>query len=510
VAETRAFEAEVSRLLDLVANSLYSEQEIFLRELIANASDACDRLRYLALTDPAVLGDTPDFRIAVRLEPRRRTLVVADNGIGMSHDELVENLGTIARSGTAAFVERLSGENGTDTSLIGQFGVGFYSAFMVADRVDVVTRRAGESVGWRWSSDGKGEYTIDEADDAPVRGTEVRLHLRADRREYMEADRLRAIVRRYSDHIALPIYLEQSDEEPAHLNQASALWARAPREIDDEQYGEFYRHVSHNFDAPWLTVHFKSEGRTEYTCLVFVPGTRPLDIFHPERKHGVRLYVRRVFITDDYAELVPTYLRFLSGVVDSEDLPLNISRETLQHNPLIRRIRDRLTRQVLRGLKRKAEREPESYADFWSNFGAVLKEGLAVDPDRRDELLELCRFSSSRGEERTSLAEYVERMPEGQDAIYYLSGDQLERLRSSPHLEAFAAKGVEVLLTTDAIDEIWLQGGATFGDGIPFRSVSRGAIDLSAVEGAESTDDADDTDASVPDDDIAALITRLA
>ena len=473
MVETRAFEAEVGRVLDLLAKSLYSDRDIFLRELISNASDACDRLRHQALSDPALLAADPELRITVLLEPRKRTIVVSDSGIGMSGEELVQNLGTIARSGTAAFAEQLSGDADADSGLIGQFGVGFYSAFMVADRVDVLSRTPGAETGWHWSSDGRGEYTVSEDDSAPARGTVVRVHLRPDQREYMDPDRLRKIVSRYSDHIALPILLDTGEGDPEHINQASALWARPAREVTPDQYTEFYRHVSHALDEPWLTVHFKAEGRVEYTCLLFVPTLRPFDMFYPERRHHVKLYVRRVFIADDYAELVPPYLRFLAGVVDSEDLPLNISRETLQQNPLLRRIRKRLTGQLLRALARKAESEPEQYAGFWEQFGAVIKEGLADDDDHRSQLLDLVRFATAAGDEHVRLAQYVERMPDGQEAIYYLAGEQLDRIRSSPHLEAFRARGVDVLLMTDPVDELWLSIVPSYAEK-PFRSVTQG------------------------------------
>lgn len=505
--ETRAFEAEVSRVLNLVAKSLYRDRDIFLRELISNASDACDRLRHQALTEPTLLGNDQELKITVRLEPRKRTVVVADNGIGMDHDEMVQNLGTIARSGTAAFVEQLSGDADADSGLIGQFGVGFYSVFMVADRVDVLSRAQGAEQGWHWSSDGGGEYTIAEDDSAPPRGTVVRVHLRQDQREYMEPQKLREIVRRYSDHIALPILLDDGEGEPEHLNQASALWSRPAREVTEEQYAEFYRHVSHAFDEPWLTVHFKAEGRVEYTCLLFVPSLRPFDIFSPERSHHVKLYVRRVFIADDYEELVPPYLRFLAGVVDSEDLPLNISRETLQQSPLLGRIRERLTSQLLRALVRKAEREPEQYAGFWEQFGAVLKEGLAMDESHRKELLALARFATTAGGEQVGLKEYVERMPEGQEAIYYLSGEQLDRVRSSPHLEAFRARGVEVLLMTDPVDEFWLSAVPMYEEK-PFQSVTRGAVDLGAVSLDDDEASTDSEEENAPPV-VEELVVRL-
>src|SRR5947207_6607863 len=368
-AETRSFQAEVSRLLDIVAHSLYSEKEIFLRELISNASDACDRLRYAALTEPSLAEGEADYRVVLTPVKSSRTLTVADNGIGMNHDELIENLGTIARSGTAAFVDQLTGDARSDVSLIGQFGVGFYSAFMVADKVEVLSRKAGDSDGWRWISDGKGSFTIEPAANVP-RGARITLHMREGDDEYLEPQRLRQIVKRYSDHIALPIVLADGNKEET-INAASALWTRPRSEITPEQYKEFYHHVGHSFDEPWLTLHARAEGTLEYTFLLFVPSMKPFDLFEPERKTRLKLYVRRVFITDEATDLLPPYLRFVRGIVDSEDLPLNISREMLQSNPMVARIRQQLIRRVLTELGKKAGESAEEYAGFWDNFGAV-------------------------------------------------------------------------------------------------------------------------------------------
>ncbi|MBT5413301.1 MAG: molecular chaperone HtpG [Rhodospirillaceae bacterium] len=483
-AETLAFQAEVSKLLDIVARSLYSEREIFLRELISNASDACDKLRYESITRPELTAEDAEFRIVLRPDAKAKMLEISDNGIGMARDELVENLGTIARSGTAAFVDRLAEDGGESPSLIGQFGVGFYSAFMVADEVRVTTRRAGETQGWRWISDGQGAFTVEEAEDAPVRGTSIRLKLRKDAKEFLEADRLAGIVRRYSDHVALPVVLVEDGGEERVLNTASALWTRPKSEITDEQYTEFYHHVGHGFDAPWLTLHNKAEGRIEYTSLLFVPSSRPFDLFDPARRAGVKLYVRRIFITDECEGLVPGWLRFLRGVVDSEDLPLNISRETLQDNPVIARIRNALVKRVLGELKKKAEKAPEDYAAFWENFGGVLKEGLYEAGDQRETLLPLARFRSTAVEGLTGLGDYVSRMKEGQDAIFYIAGEEADALARSPQVEGFRARGVEVLLMADPIDEFWIQAVGAFEDK-PFRSVTRGDIDLSALGGGE-------------------------
>ena len=477
-AERHGFQAEVSRLLEIVAHSLYSDKAIFLRELVSNASDACDRLRYLCLTRPELAAADARFRVTLGIDRAARRLTVADNGIGMNRDDLVENLGTVARSGTAAFLRQLSGEAAKDMALIGQFGVGFYSAFMVAERVEVLSRKAGEAQGWRWASDGAGEFTVAPAELAD-RGTRVILTLRKGEEEFLDSERLRHIVAKYSDHIALPIVLAADDKEET-LNTASALWTRPKSEIAADQYKEFYHHVAHAFDDPWMRVHFRAEGKIEYTALLFVPSARPLDLFHPDRKNCLRLYVRRVFITDACAELLPGYLRFLRGVIDSEDLPLNISRETLQHNPVLAKIRAGLTKRVLAALRKKAEAAPDDYAAFWANFGAVLKEGLYEDAERRDELLALARFRSTAGDKPVALADYVGRMKPGQERIYYLAGDDVETAARSPQLEGFAARGVEVLLLTDPVDEFWVAAVGAY-QGKPFASVTRGGADLDKI-----------------------------
>ncbi|TWA68425.1 molecular chaperone HtpG [Azospirillum baldaniorum] len=487
--ERLSFQAEVSRLLDIVAHSLYSEKEVFLRELVSNASDACDRLRYAALTQPELSADDPNLKVRLVVDKEARTLTVADNGIGMNREDLVENLGTIARSGTAAFMRNLKdsakdGDAKKDVNLIGQFGVGFYSAFMVADRVEVLTRKAGETQGWRWLSDGKGEFTISDVADLP-RGTQIKLHLREGDDEYLEEHRLSGIVRKYSDHIAIPILFGEG-EDAKSLNSASALWMRSKNEITAEQYTEFYHHVGHAFDDPWLTLHWRAEGAIEYTNLLFVPSSKPFDLFDPKRAHRVKLYVKRVFITDSAEGLLPPYLRFLRGVVDSEDLPLNISREMLQHNPMLAKIRAGITRRVLSELGKKARdtEKAEEYAAFWENFGAVLKEGLYDDYEHRDDLLKLMRFRSTAGDGLVSLEEYLGRMKEGQEAIFTISGDDIETLKRSPQLEGFKAKGVEVLLLTDPVDEFWVPSVGSFQDK-PFKSVTRGGADLGKIQGGE-------------------------
>jgi molecular chaperone HtpG len=501
--EKRTFQAEVSRLLDIVAHSLYSDRRIFLRELISNASDACDRLRYEAITRPDLTADDAGFRVTLSVDKAARTLTVADNGIGMSHDELVENLGTIARSGTAAFVKNLTGDARKDVALIGQFGVGFYSAFMVADRVEVTTRKAGEAEAWQWVSDGRGDYTIAPA-AREGRGTSVALHLREDAGEFIEPETLRAIVRQYSDHIALPIVLSGEKEET--LNRASALWTRPKAEVTKDQHKEFYAHVAHSFDEPWLTLHWRAEGKIEYTGLLYIPSAAPFDLYHPERKHGVKLYVKRVFITDRADDLLPRYLRFLRGVIDSEDLPLNISREMLQHNPVLALIRAGVVKRVLAELEKKAKDDPADYAAFWANFGAVLKEGLYEGPEHRDTLLGLARFrTTAKPDDWTGLADYVGRMKPGQDAIFTIAGDDAKALAASPQLEGFVKRGVEVLLLTDPIDEFWMTAVGKFQDK-PFRSVTRGAADLSKIPAAEGAADKQDQSAQDSSADINALV----
>ncbi len=501
--ETLTFQAEVSRLLHIVANSLYSEKEIFLRELVSNASDACDRLRYLVLTDPKLTEDDPEFRITLSIDKKGRSLTIADNGIGMDREDLVENLGTIARSGTQAFVDQLTGDSSKDVALIGQFGVGFYSAFIVGDRVDVTSRKAGGEQAWTWASDGSGKFSIAEA-ERDSRGTSVTVHLKKSEREFLEPDRLRHIVKTYSDHIPIPIRLDGEDDK---LNAAAALWTLPRKDVSESQYKEFYHHVGHAFDDPWLTIHARAEGKIEYTLLLFVPSVRPFDLFHPERRHRVKLYVKRVFITDDYEGLVPPYLRFLRGVIDSEDLLLNVSRELLQTSPVLTRIKSAVIRRVLTELKKKAEKEPEEFAKFWENFGAVIKEGIYEDPDQRENLLKIARLrSTASGDELISLDNYVERMKDGQEAIYYISGESLEGLRRSPQLEGFVARGVEVLLLTDAVDEFWVPAVQQYADK-SFTSVTQGAADLDKLPLQDG--DAAEGDGEGPSDSQTATLIAL-
>jgi len=509
--ETRAFQAEVAKLLDLVVHSLYSNREIFLRELISNASDACDKLRYAALTDSKLLeegGGT--FAIHLTIDKSAKTLTVSDNGIGMNHDELIANLGTIAKSGTAEFLKSVSDAK-KDVSMIGQFGVGFYSAFMVADKVDVVSRKADEKEGWIWSSDGKGAFTVAPAADAP-RGTRITLHLKKDAEEFLEPMRLRQIVKTYSDHIALPVILDaikaetekDKDTEAETLNSASALWMRAKSDVTAEQYKEFYHHVAHAFDEPWHTLHYRAEGAIEYTALLFIPTQKPFDLFHPERKGHVKLYVNRVFISDQLEGLIPRYLRFVRGVVDSSDLPLNVSREILQNNPMLRKIQSGIVKRLIKDLKDHAEKS-EDYAVFWDAFGPVFKEGLYEDFERRDDLLELARFKSTAADGLVSLKDYTSRMIEGQEAIYYITGENAAVLKNSPQVEGFLAKGIEVLLLTDPIDEFWVPTVGTY-DKKPFKSVADAGTDLSGLKGAAQKDEAKD---EAPAEDIKALVEKI-
>jgi molecular chaperone HtpG len=495
--ETHSFQTEVGQLLEIVASSLYSNREVFLRELVSNASDACDKLRYAALTD-AGLNPGTGFAIALAADPKARTLSVSDNGIGMDHADLLDTLGTIAKSGTGAFLKALKAEEKDAPGLIGQFGVGFYSAFMVADRVDVLTRKAGAAEAWLWSSDGKGTFTVAPAErDGP--GTTVTLHLKKDAKEFADEARIRHIIKTYSEHIGVPVTLDGET-----LNTADALWTLPAKDITETQYAEFYRHAAHAFDKPWLVMHTQVEGNLNHTSLLFVPSTQPFDLFDAERKSHVKLYVNRVFISETTPDLVPAWLRFLRGVVDSQDLSLNVSREMLQHDPKLARIRTQITKKVLSELKKKATKAPEDYATFWSNFGAVLKEGLVEEHALRDRILEVCRFATTGGEALTGLADYVARMKEGQDAIFYLAGESPSKLARSPHLEGFSAKGVEVLLLSDQVDEFWLQHVTEF-EGKPFRSITRGAADLDAIADDDSTEAEDTPEAA----DLSALIAAL-
>ncbi len=494
--ETLGFQAEVKQLLDLMIHSLYSNKEIFLRELISNASDAADKLRFEAIATPALYGDDPELRIRVSFDKAARTVTIADNGIGMSRDEVIGNIGTIAKSGTREFFDALTGDQARDANLIGQFGVGFYSAFIVADRVTLETRRAGldPDQGVRWESSGGGDYTIEPA-DLPQRGTAVTLHLREGEDEFLAGWKLRDVLRRYSDHITLPIVMkkEQWDEakseqvttdEDEQVNQASALWARPRTEITREQYEAFYQHVAHDHEAPLAWTHARVEGRQEYTELLFIPARAPFDLWDRDHRRGVKLYVRRVFIMDDAEQLLPAYLRFVRGVIDSADLPLNVSREMLQQSRDVEAIRSGSVKKVLGVLDDLAANEQEKYTTFWSEFGRVLKEGIGEDVGNRERIARLLRFASTHLDtdvQSVSFADYIARMKEGQDRIYFITADSFAAAKNSPHLEVFRKKGVEVLLLSDRIDE-WVVSHLTEVEGKTLQSVAKGDLDLGKLE----------------------------
>ena len=483
---TFAFQAEVKQLLHLMVHSLYSEREIFLRELISNASDANDRLRFESLARPELLASEPELGILVTVDPERRTLSVTDNGIGMSREEVIDNLGTIARSGTGQFLERLTGEQRTDSRLIGQFGVGFYSAFIVADEVTVLSRRADAPAdqGVSWVSDGRGEYRV-ESVERQERGTTVQLKLKDNAGEFLEPVRLKALIRKYSDHIAFPVRLAGGGQEEETINRAKALWARPRAEIKDDEYAEFYKHIAHDADDPLIWSHNRVEGKREYTSLLYVPATAPFDLWNREAPKGVKLYVQRVFITDQATQFLPLYLRFIRGVVDSSELALNVSRELLQQDEAISAMRAALTRRVLDMLDRLTE-DSDKYAKFWSQFGPLLKEGLIEDFANRDRLAKLMRFSTTKtaGDEQTrSLEQYLADVKADQDAIYYLIAESPAAARNSPHLETFKERGIEVLLLTDRLDE-WVMQHLTEHGGKPCRDVRRGVLDLETPKGA--------------------------
>ena len=496
---THAFQTEARQLLDLMIHSLYSNKEIFLRELISNGSDASDKLRFEALTDPALLGSDDELAIEVTADASARTITVSDTGIGMSRDEVIDNIGTIARSGTREFVQQLTGEQTHDAQLIGQFGVGFYSSFIVADRVTLTTRRAGltDDEAVRWESTGEGDYTL-ETVSKPGRGTEVTLHLREGEDELLDTAHLRSIVLKYSNHISIPIRMAKSRPagkpldtgdtgEGEQVNSASALWTRSKSEITAEQYDEFYQSIAHDIEAPLAHTHIHIEGRQDYTLLLYLPRHAPFDLWDRERRHGVKLYVRRVFIMDGAEELLPGYLRFMRGVIDSNDLPLNVSREILQHSSDVDAIRSTAVKRVLARLEELAEKQPDTFTTVWNEFGRVLKEGIGEDPANRERIARLLRFASTgtdTPEQSVSFAGYVERMQEGQQAIYYVTADNFDAARQSPHLEVFRKKGVEVLLLHDRVDE-WVVAHLPEFDGKPLQSVAQGDLDLAGLPGAD-------------------------
>lgn len=469
------FQAEVNKLLNIVVNSLYSEKYIFLRELISNASDACDKLKYLILTKPDIAKGNGELKITITPNDKENTLTIADNGVGMDKDDLINHLGTIAKSGTADFVANMK-ENGSPSELIGQFGVGFYSAFMVANKVEIVTKKAGTDQAWRWVSNGVDGFEISEAEKAGI-GTEIKLCLKEDDKNFTDTVYLRHLIRTYSDHINYPIVLDLGEAGEETVNTASALWMRNKAEVTEEQYKEFYHHISRNFDDPWMTLHFKAEGSIEYNALLYIPSTQPYDLFQPDQKKGLKLYVNRVFISDKVEELMPSYLRFVQGVVDSSDLPLNISREMLQQNALVAKIRHGIVGRLLKELKKRSENY-DDYLKFWSAFGIAFKEGIYEDFANREEVAALSLFHSTADDDKmTTLDQYVERMKEGQSAIYYITGDDVKVLRNNPQLEAFKQKRIEVLLLVDPIDEFWTQTLVNY-KGKAIKHIAQADVDL--------------------------------
>ena len=515
--ETLGFQAEVKQLLQLMIHSLYSNKEIFLRELISNASDAADKLRFEGIAHPDWYGDDPELKIKVEFDKATRTVTISDNGIGMSREEVINNLGTIARSGTKEFFSKLSGDQQKDAALIGQFGVGFYSAFIVADKITVETRRAGlpASDGVRWESDGSGEFTI-ETIDRPQRGTSITLHLREGEDDFLNSYQLKSIIRKYSDHISLPIQMRKEEwdadkkeqvikDELENINQSSALWARNKSEINEEQYNEFYKHLSHDYENPLTYSLNRVEGRSEFTQLLFVPSRAPFDLWDRNKRGGIKLYVKRIFIMDDAEQLMPMYLRFVTGVIDSVDLPLNVSREILQESRDIKVIRESSTKRVLSMLEELANSEDESkkekYRTFWTQFGQVLKEGIGEDHANQERILKLLRFASTHtdsAEQTVSLAEYVSRMKEGQDKIYYVTGESFNAAKNSPHLEIFRKKGVEVLLLSDRVDE-WMLSFMTEFDGKPLASVAKGGLDLGSLSDEKEKQEHEETEKQFKD-----------
>ncbi|MCL5059585.1 MAG: molecular chaperone HtpG [Candidatus Thermoplasmatota archaeon] len=514
--ETLGFQAEVKQLLQLMIHSLYSNKDIFLRELISNASDAADKLRFEALSDPALFENDPDLKIRIAFDREARTLTITDNGIGMSRQEVIDHIGTIAKSGTREFFSQLSGDQKKDAALIGQFGVGFYSAFIVAGRVTLTTRRAGltSEHGVRWESEGAGDYTL-ETVEKPARGTEIVLHLREGEDEFLSDWKIKSVIRTYSDHITLPIVMKKTEwkdgvevptDEDETVNKASALWARARKDISDDEYREFYKHVAHDFEPPLAWSHNRVEGKQEYISLLYVPSHAPFDLYDRERRHGIKLYVRRVFIMDDAEQLMPAYLRFIRGVIDSADLPLNVSREILQNSRDIDAIKAGSVKKVLGLLEDLAANQPEQYAAFWKEFGRVMKEGPGEDFANREKIAGLLRFASTHTDsdaQVVSLKDYIGRMKEGQPAIYTITADSFAAAKHSPHLEIFRKKGIEVLLLSDRVDE-WLMSNLTEFDGKPLKSVAKGGLDLGALE-----DEAEKTAQKEAEESLKPLVERI-
>ncbi|MBB5576081.1 molecular chaperone HtpG [Rhizobium paranaense] len=495
-AESHVFEADVARLLHMMVHSVYSDKDVFLRELISNAADACEKLRYEAIATPALLANDPDSRIVLTLDEEGGRLLVEDNGIGMSRDEMIEALGTIARSGTRAFMERIeANKQGEGAQLIGQFGVGFYSCFMVAERVDVVSRRAGADDAWLWSSDGKGGYSVSPIDvsEAPARGTRITLHLMDDAKNFASRWTIERIVKEQSGHVPVPIRIaEKPGAEATQLTDGTALWTKSKNDITSEEYTDFYRGISGQYDEPALTVHFRAEGRHEYSAVAFVPGSQPFDLFDPDRKGRMKLYVKRVFITDD-AELLPRYLRFVRGLVDTADLPLNVSREMIQESTILASIRKGVANRIITAIEKLSESDNDAFLKLWEAFGSLIKEGIYEDFERRSQLMALSRFrTTASGEGYRSLSDYVKDIKDGQQAIYYLVGDSLEQLKASPQLEGFRARGIEVLMLTDSVDSFWVTNAPEF-EGKSFKSITQGSADLAQFSKVEQGTPASET-----------------
>ncbi|MGI4775678.1 MAG: molecular chaperone HtpG [Janthinobacterium lividum] len=486
--ETKKFDAEVGKILHLMIHSLYTNKEIFMRELISNSSDACDKLRYLAQVESSLLSDDVDLKIGVEIDKENKTITISDNGIGMDKDDLIENLGTIAKSGTQGFLQQLSGDAKKDSMLIGQFGVGFYSGFMVANKISVTSKKAGQDKSYIWESEGAGEYTISDISEECSRGTTVTLHIKPEDADFLDQFRLKHIVKSYSDHIAVPIYFIDESNNEIKLNSSSALWTRPKSEITDEQYLEMYKNVAHSVDEPWLTLHNRNEGAVEFTNLLFIPSQKTFDQFHPDRKRRVKLYIKRVYISDENIDLIPQYLRFLRGIVDSEDLPLNISRETLQHNKTLAKINIAITKRVISEINKKRTQSIEEYNVFWNNFGSILKEGLCEATSDHEKLLEVCIFKSTLQNKMISLDEYISNCKDEQKTIYYLSGDDAEKLRTSPQIEGFIKEGIDVLLFTDTVDDFWVNVNSKYKE-YNIKSVTRSDIDLEKKNSQENTED---------------------
>lgn len=476
--EVKNFDAEVGKILHLMIHSLYTDKGIFIRELISNASDACDKLRYLSQTDQNLISDDPNFKILIEIDQTRKAIIIQDNGIGMDRQELIENLGTIARSGTQNFVQNLSGEMKNDTNLIGQFGVGFYSAFMVSDKVQVISRKALQSDVFSWQSEGKGEYIIESFEGNFARGTQITLYIKPEAEEYLDHFRLKHLIKNYSDHIATPIFFINSKADPEiQLNSTSALWMRSKAEISHEQYAEFYKNISYSSDMPWMVLHNKNEGAVEFTNLLFIPTDKTFDSFHPDRKRRVKLYIKRVFISDENIDLIPHFLRFLRGVVDSEDLPLNVSRETLQHNAVLTKIKNAITKRVISELKKKKQESFDEFERFWHNFGSVLKEGLCEPNVDHNSILEISIFRSALHNKMITLDEYIASCGVAQKVIYCFSGESATKLINHPQIEGFLRAGIDVLLFTDPVDDFWVNVNNKYKD-FEIKSVTRSEIDI--------------------------------